>query len=443
MAQEEHMTGTLHHGDDLQQQEEEDCENGIDQPTVQRQRLVDENRVVGNVAASIGTVGIPSNDDNNNDEGDQVLTSSNGGDNDDDDEDDEDELFRFPNNAPQAGNKVDGDDDDDDHNVVDIEFPQRQQQRLQEQHSDEHDGDAAIVVEVPHSQHEQQGMTMRILPQHLEGTIDGFSSSINNNYSRSGHDGGSGGGDNIDDDSDEIVQQRSREILLRSMPMKEVPPKPTEPTSRQSTIETMQSHHTVQQGNVTTTTTTTTSGMGTKAVTTLGALSDSRHESNNNNEATPATRMAAASADPAHRRDSSGTFIPHTFPLWVWVQVYKDELYDFIHGLTFNGGDFGCICQLFFDNLSTILGVLYATQDLTRIGNVSPSVMNDILFRRVSPGIGLSLLLGNTYYSYMATRQAKKYGRPYTAQPYGINTVQSFALVFNVICTYISKNVKS
>lgn len=65
--------------------------------------------------------------------------------------------------------------------------------------------------------------------------------------------------------------------------------------------------------------------------------------------------------------------------------------------------------------------------------------LNNTIWARIVPGIGLSLLLGNLYYPWMAIRLTNRYGRPYTAQPYGINTPSAFAFVYNVMCKYSLK----
>jgi AGZA family xanthine/uracil permease-like MFS transporter len=113
------------------------------------------------------------------------------------------------------------------------------------------------------------------------------------------------------------------------------------------------------------------------------------------------------------------------------------ELSDFSTSiLSLTSGDISSLAQLFFDNLSTILAVLYAAQGLVRFGDVSVDAMNTVLLGKVLPGLGISLFLGNTYYSWMASRLNKQWRRPYTAQPYGINTPAAFAMVFNVMCEF-------
>jgi len=100
------------------------------------------------------------------------------------------------------------------------------------------------------------------------------------------------------------------------------------------------------------------------------------------------------------------------------------------------GGDLGSLSQLFFDNLSTLLGALFTLQSLTNVGpdlSVSQAVMDEYIWGRIVPGVGMTLLVGNTYYSWQAIRLTKLHGRQYTAQPYGLNTPAAFAFIFNII----------
>jgi AGZA family xanthine/uracil permease-like MFS transporter len=103
-------------------------------------------------------------------------------------------------------------------------------------------------------------------------------------------------------------------------------------------------------------------------------------------------------------------------------------------------GDLGSWSQLFFDNLSTLLGAVFALQTLT-LNGVSQDVMNDYIWGRIVPGVGVTLFIGNIYYSWMAIRLTNKWGRQYTAQPYGLNTPQAFAFVFNVIFSVFFSNI--
>ncbi len=57
-----------------------------------------------------------------------------------------------------------------------------------------------------------------------------------------------------------------------------------------------------------------------------------------------------------------------------------------------------------------------------------------LVFGRILPGVGVSILLGNLYYSHQAKRLAEKERRTdVTAMPYGINTPSLFAFLFLVM----------
>ena len=59
---------------------------------------------------------------------------------------------------------------------------------------------------------------------------------------------------------------------------------------------------------------------------------------------------------------------------------------------------------------------------------------DELIFGRILPGVAISLIVGNFYYSWQAYRQAQKEGRSdLTALPYGINTVSLIAYVFLVM----------
>jgi AGZA family xanthine/uracil permease-like MFS transporter len=116
------------------------------------------------------------------------------------------------------------------------------------------------------------------------------------------------------------------------------------------------------------------------------------------------------------------------------LQFHYQELKAFKNGLSMTGGDWGSFSQLFFDNLSTLLGALFAIQTMTNFG-VSRDVIDNVIFGRIVPGVGITLVIGNLYYSWQAVRLTNKWGRQYTAQPYGLNTPAAFAFVFNIIYT--------
>lgn len=98
-------------------------------------------------------------------------------------------------------------------------------------------------------------------------------------------------------------------------------------------------------------------------------------------------------------------------------------------GITLGSGDIVSLFSLFFDNLSSILGLAGAILALSP-GN---KVLEEIVYERIIPATGFMLFLGNVYYSYQAIRMTRKYGRPFTAQPYGINGAGGFPFVFGII----------
>ena len=116
---------------------------------------------------------------------------------------------------------------------------------------------------------------------------------------------------------------------------------------------------------------------------------------------------------------------------------FMKELVDFKNGLSMTGGDLGSLSQLFFDNLSTLLGAVFAVQGLGNAGAISASqgVMDEYIWGRIVPGVGMTLLVGNGFYSWQAIRLTNKYKRQYTAQPYGLNTPAAFAFVYNIMYT--------
>lgn len=89
-----------------------------------------------------------------------------------------------------------------------------------------------------------------------------------------------------------------------------------------------------------------------------------------------------------------------------------------LYGVTFMSGDFVSLFSLFFDNLSTLLGFSSAILGLSS----TSTVLKTIVYERIVPAAGLMLFFGNLYYTWQAIRMTKKHGKPYTAQPYGLNT---------------------
>eukprot|EP00232_Nephroselmis_pyriformis_P030957 CAMPEP_0182861686 /NCGR_PEP_ID=MMETSP0034_2-20130328/5634_1 /TAXON_ID=156128 /ORGANISM="Nephroselmis pyriformis, Strain CCMP717" /LENGTH=596 /DNA_ID=CAMNT_0024993643 /DNA_START=36 /DNA_END=1826 /DNA_ORIENTATION=+ len=95
--------------------------------------------------------------------------------------------------------------------------------------------------------------------------------------------------------------------------------------------------------------------------------------------------------------------------------------------------EIGPFFQLFFDNLSTLLGVLFALTGNLGDFFVGDDTLDKIVWGKIGAGLGISLLWGNFYYAFQASRLTRVKGRQYTAQPYGINTPAAFAFVFSII----------
>ncbi len=82
---------------------------------------------------------------------------------------------------------------------------------------------------------------------------------------------------------------------------------------------------------------------------------------------------------------------------------------------------------LALDNLIQILVIVSLCQGVLQF----PA---SLLYGRILPGIALSLVVGNFYYSWLAYKQGQREQRDdLTALPYGINTVSLFAYVFLVM----------
>lgn len=76
----------------------------------------------------------------------------------------------------------------------------------------------------------------------------------------------------------------------------------------------------------------------------------------------------------------------------------KSVVSTFQQGVTMSGGDWGSLTQLYFDNLSTLLGALYAIQALGSTITygpiaVSTQTMNDVVWERIAPGVGLTMVV--------------------------------------------------
>ncbi|UJR30783.1 hypothetical protein I4U23_018303 [Adineta vaga] len=88
-------------------------------------------------------------------------------------------------------------------------------------------------------------------------------------------------------------------------------------------------------------------------------------------------------------------------------------------------GDIDGFIALFINTLATLLAVILSLQ---------PVLGNEIIYEKIVPGVGLSMLWGNFYYVYMARKLAYKEKRgDVCTMPYGINTPGAFAFIYIII----------
>jgi len=111
-------------------------------------------------------------------------------------------------------------------------------------------------------------------------------------------------------------------------------------------------------------------------------------------------------------------------------------------------GEAEALCELFFDNLASLLGVTGACVGTLGaiisfndgINAVAPGYgpaiakqWESMYFNRNIPGTAFALLFGNAFYSWQCGRLAAKEGRTdVTAQPYGVNTTGIYICTFAV-----------
>jgi len=112
---------------------------------------------------------------------------------------------------------------------------------------------------------------------------------------------------------------------------------------------------------------------------------------------------------------------------------------------------------LFFDNMASLIGILAAMIDISKIclncwgptchagtaatiGGVSYTNLQyltaweDMVFFRCLPGIGVAIIFGNCWYAWMAFKLAGYENRTdVTALPYGVNTPAGFLAAFSVM----------
>lgn len=97
------------------------------------------------------------------------------------------------------------------------------------------------------------------------------------------------------------------------------------------------------------------------------------------------------------------------------------------HYSFFGYGDLNAFWALFADNLANIILIVSVFSTVFFIPDT-------IIFGRLIPGVGVSLIVGLGYYAYLANRLALKEKRQdVTALPYGISTPVMFTYLFLVI----------
>jgi adenine/guanine/hypoxanthine permease len=90
-------------------------------------------------------------------------------------------------------------------------------------------------------------------------------------------------------------------------------------------------------------------------------------------------------------------------------------------------GDLNGFWALFADNLANMIII---SGVCVYVLNVAP----DVVFGRILPGLGVSLLLGLSFYAWLARRMARRTGRgDVTALPYGISTPILFVYLFLIM----------
>ncbi len=90
-------------------------------------------------------------------------------------------------------------------------------------------------------------------------------------------------------------------------------------------------------------------------------------------------------------------------------------------------GDVDGFFGLLVDNLVQVLVIIALC---TAVAGIPP----EFILSRILPGVALSVLAGNLYYSWLAVRVARRLGRDdLTALPYGINTPSVFAYILFIM----------
>ena len=104
-------------------------------------------------------------------------------------------------------------------------------------------------------------------------------------------------------------------------------------------------------------------------------------------------------------------------------------------------GDWNSFFLLSFDNLSALISILAGLLSIPHILPVPEDVKDSyvseyehMIYRKMLPGVGFSLLFGNLWYAWMARKLAGYDKRTnVTAHPYGVNTPAGLLMTFNVV----------
>ncbi len=92
----------------------------------------------------------------------------------------------------------------------------------------------------------------------------------------------------------------------------------------------------------------------------------------------------------------------------------------------FQAGDVGGLVYFFIGNIINYVIVIYALQHI--------GWPDELIFRRVIPGMSIGLMLGGLYYAYMGYKLYKKTGRTdLTALPSGLSTPAMFVYLYGII----------
>lgn len=118
-------------------------------------------------------------------------------------------------------------------------------------------------------------------------------------------------------------------------------------------------------------------------------------------------------------------------------------------------GELEALCELFFDNLATLLGTTGSAVSHIGYGLIAASWRNwgppgynfkiateweDMYFKWHIPACGIALFFGNLWYAWLACRLANKEKRTdVTAQPYGMNTTVIFITLYAMTLPALEK----